>query len=96
MNDIAMMKRQQNKTHGPFANPYQDTQRRSLPQNSGKNPTASSSPTRLQIEERPKQTMCSFHMMNDHDEHDCPEWLNCVQMEKNAIAAEQASEESKV
>ena len=39
--------------------------------------------------------MCSFHMTADHDEQDCPELLNCVQMARNAIAIEKASKESK-
>ena len=90
MNDVAMMKRQQNKTHGSFQTPYQDTHRQSPPQNPSKNPT------RLQIEERPKQTMCSFHMTTDHDEQDCLEWLNYVQLARNAIVVEQASRKSKV
>ena len=51
--------------------------------------------TRLQIEEGPKQTMCSFHMTADHDEQDFPKWLNCVQLARNAIVVEQASKESK-
>ena len=31
-------------------------------------------------------------MTYDHDEWDCPEWLNCIQLVKNAIATEQTSE----
>ena len=53
-------------------------------------------PTRLQIEEAPKQAMSSFHMTFDNDERDCPEWLNCIQLEKNVITAEQAYEEPNV
>ena len=96
MNDVAMMKRQQNKIHGSYQASYQDIHRRPPSQNFGKNPTLTPPPTRLQIEEAPKQAMCSFHMTFDHDERDCPKWLNFIQLAKNAIATEQASGEPNV
>lgn len=36
--------------------------------------------------------MCSFHMTSDHDERECPDWLNCVQLTRNALMAEQTIE----
>ena len=52
--------------------------------------------TRLQIEEAPNEAMCSFDMTSDHDERTFPNWLNCVQLVKNDLAAEQSPENEKV
>lgn len=80
---------QHNKIHGPCQTPYQDIHRWQQPQNFGKAPLLTTPQTRLQIEEAPKEAMCSFHMTPNHGEQDCPYWLNCVQLVKNALVAEQ-------
>lgn len=66
MNDIAMLKRQQNKTHNQYPSPYQDIQRWQKSQNFGRTPLLTAPQPRLQIKEAPKETMCSFHMMNEN------------------------------
>ena len=48
MNDVAMMKRQKNKTHAPYLSPYQDIHTQQQPQNFGKTPTLTTPQTRLQ------------------------------------------------
>ena len=35
-------------------------------------------------------------MTSDHDEWNCPDWLNCVQLVKNALAIEQTPENQNV
>ena len=78
MNNVAMMKRQQNKIHGPYQAPYQDVHRRPPSKIFGKKPTFAPPTTRLQIIDAPKEAMCLFHMTSNHDERDCPKWFNCI------------------
>lgn len=92
MNDIEMMKRQKNKMHNHYPTPHQDIHRWQQSQNFGKTPLLTAPQPRLQIEEVPKETMCSFHMTSDHDERECPDWINCIQLAKNALIAEQMTE----
>lgn len=58
----------------------------------GKTPLLTAPQPRLQIEEVPKEMMCSFHMTSDHDEPECPDWLNCLQLANNALIEEQMIE----
>ena len=67
MNDVVMMKRKQNKTHGSYQSRYQDIHWCQQPQNFGKAPTLTAPQTRLQIEEAPKEEMCYFHLTSNHD-----------------------------
>ena len=40
--------------------------------------------------------MCSFHMTSDHDEWECPKWLNCIQLVNNALIVKQTPKDQNI